>query len=220
MRYLLNVVFLLFLFITTSVSGKTLEVSIYGNYNFNTNSLNVFWKPDVLFNTFKTQLFKRVLGNECTGIYTDTLLLENTSTNLNTTFNNLLIYTDNKTRYYVKVFGVSGTNSTLLYSQEFYVFIAGTTFQVSWSNCNVGENSTVVYHTTTPSFNFGEEIPVVNWKNYIFDITINQFTNISMIFVYKYLDSATNTIIYSGPSAQILLFSGLPSKPTWQGIDN
>lgn len=215
--YLLNVVF--FLLLAIPANSKVLEVPIYGTYNFNTNSLNVFWKTSPPFTSYKAQLYKRILGVECSNIYTDTLLLENTTNSLNTTFNNLLVYTDNKTRYYIKIFGSSGTTDTLLYVQEFYIYIAGTTFQVSWSNCNVGESSTVVYYTTTPSFNFGEEVPVNTWQNYLYSTVVNQFTNISMIFVYKYID-VNNTTIYSGPSAQIILFSGLPGKPTWQGVEN
>lgn len=208
-RLVLLVVFLLASL--KPVYADNLSVSVYGSYNFASKGLTIFWKtPTTTYSSYKLVLSKITVTNVC-GSSILTLLKTYTTNGYNTTFTNL-----SPDYYRVDIKGVLPTGEILIYTQDFFIALTSPKFEISWCNGTSADNSsitdTVVYTNVIPSFEFTNNVSVPDYKTMKLSKVTNYYDSLNMIFVNK-----VGTGV-SGPSGQVIVYSVIPEKPTWQWI--
>ena len=191
------------------VYSETLSVDVYGDYNFETKTLSVFWKDTlVTYSSFFVELHKLTIGDSC-GDNILTLL-----GNKYTDYNNLRYDNLDPGYYTVIIKGVDQNNlQTVAFIKEFFIAVSSTTFNLSW--CNKEPNTvdgTKVYITTTPTFEFTNPTNIPDYTKMMLSKSTDYFQVLNMVFI-----NTAGTQV-SAPSGQVIMYSAVPFTPTWQGI--
>ena len=193
------------------VYADTLSVDVYGSYNFAAKGLTIFWKtPTTTYSSYKLILSKITVTATC-GSPILTGLKTYTTNAYNTTFTNLP-----PDYYRVDIKGITSTGEALVYSKDFFIALTSPKFEISWCNGTSADNAsitdTVVYTNVVPSFEFTNNVSVPDYKTMKLSKTTNYYDSLNMVFVNKVGTGQ------SGPSGQVIVYTVLPDKPTWQGI--
>lgn len=208
MKQILVLLAAFLLLCVSPIYAESINLNVYGAYDFNTKQLSVFWKnTTVTYSSYIIELQKVVLTSTC-GNTTLTTLNTESSYNNTITFNNI-----DPNYYKVIIKGINNNISTQLYTQDFFIAVSSPSFQISW--CNIDPTSvtdTVVFLETTPSFTFSNPISVPEYKNMFLAKNTGYFQVLNMVFVNKYGSQM------SEPSGQIIVYATVPDKPTWKGI--
>lgn len=211
-KYLLALVIFLLLLVRPIYSA-TLAVDVYGSYDYTNKYLSVFWKTNTVYTSFKIDFFTTFTDPTlaCDTSPTLTLKASNTSSysNKNITFTNV---PDGK--YRVNIYGVIGTTSTLILTQDFFIQAVSKNFTIGWCDSSTGNIGTNVYTTPIASFDFGSEEAVSSWKASELARSTNYFETKNMLFTYVYPSGI------SPVSAQVITYTVIPDKPIWKEIIN
>jgi len=205
-RFIFLVVFLLTLI--KPVYAETVDLNLYGAYDFTTKSFSVFWKnPSITYTSYVVELYKLTLSQTCGD---NTLTLLKTA---NTSGNNLTFTTLAPDYYKIKIKGINNTTQTEVFVQDFFIAVSSPSFSIGWCNTDsVNLTDTVVFVETVPTFTFSNSVSVPEYKNMTLSKETSYFQVLNMIFVNKF---GTQT---SPPSGQVIVYSAIPKKPTWKGI--
>ncbi|MBV5346653.1 hypothetical protein JZU46_00250 [bacterium] len=221
-KYVLATVTFLLLLIRP-VYSATLAVAIYGSYDYYSKALSVFWKTTTIYDSFKIDFYSTFVAPNAPCGTAPTLTLKSSYTsnysNKNITLPNV---TDGK--YRVNIYGVVGTTSTLLQTQDFFIQAVSKDFTIGW--CNTSSSTftytgTLVYTSTTGSFDFEGEENITTWQISELARNTQYFSIKNMLFVNLGYDNVSPTVTIKSPkSAQIITYTVIPEKPIWGGIIN
>ena len=107
----------------------------------------------------------------------------------------------------------------------FWVQVVTPEFGVEW--CMDDSTSTMyswtgykLYNSAVPNFVFDNYETLEDWKKKIFDKSLEYGTKINYLLTSAAKSSVTSEIIESPPSAQLILYSVLPTRPIWNGLEN
>lgn len=216
MRYLFFLFILLCIY--SPVHGASINVPVYGTYNFEQKSLSVYWVSNTNYTTYKILLYSVVTSNTvCPRTSTETLIRTLTTPDKHITFDN--INTTSTLRVLIK--GLVNTTEVLVAEQEFWIQLIPRKYGVDWcidDTPGVQLTGTTIYYTEVPSFTFGNSENLTTWQSKTFSKEHEYGYKINMVLTAKYRVNGSANEQESPHSAQLILFSGLPEKPEWQGI--
>ncbi len=202
------VMFLLTL--TKTVYAETVDLNMYGTYDFSTKAFSVFWKnPSTTYSSYVVELNRITLNPTC-GDNTVTFIQSANTTGNNLTFTNL-----NTGYYKVKIKGVVNTTQTDVFIQDFFIAVSSPSFSIGWCNVtSVDLTDTVVFVENIPTFTFSNSVSVPEYKNMVLSKETNYFQVLHMVFVNKFGTQK------SPPSGQVIVYTAVPKSPVWKGLSN
>ena len=208
-KRLLFILVVFLLAFSTPIYADSVKVDVYGVYNYEAKALSVFWKnPTITYSSYIIELNKVTLGVACGGI-THTLLETTPTTGNNLTYSNL-----EPGYYMVLIKGVNAQGASVnVFSKDLFITVSSISFKISWCYKNPEIiTDTIVFITETPTFEFTNSISVPEYKQMSIAKETSYFTVLNMVFQNK------STVELSEPSGQVIVYSAIPYKPTWQGI--
>lgn len=214
-RGIFSALFALLLWSSSVYGSNLLNVSIYGTYDFTERALYVFWN-NTQYQSFKVELHKVKISDNCTGPISIGLIGSITTTSHNLRFTNI------EPNYYrAIIYGVNGSSNLFIIQQDFFIASASRSYAISWCNgVSPTLTKTIVYVTDKPTFeNFGgEPIDVPKWQEMVLDRSnLSYFVQENMLFRNVFTNGTETTL--SPPSGQVITYTVIPDKPTWKGIN-
>jgi len=218
------IIFLSLWFYGTATAS--VAVPMYGVFDFNSNTLSVFWNISKSWDSYKIFIYEQ--DHTDPNIRCDSPINSVLLTNKDVPVNSQSINFSGLKRtaeYKVDIFGVQGTSQSLLATQIFWVHLVTPEFGVSW--CLDDSLSSKYeytgyrwYDAEAPSYTFTAFEDLVDWKNKAISrvFPYGRKTNVVVTSVAKLIGDSQ--VSESSASAQLILFSALPGRPAGVGLSN
>lgn len=218
------ITFVVFLLSTYSVCSST-SVDVYGDYDFNKRELSVFWKNNIVYDSYKVDLYAlpTVYSDTCINVNSGVLATTRVTTTSNIIFTNVGTLLE-PVKCRVIIYGIKNNVETLIYKQEFYIYLLSTSYRVEWELCNLSggyEYLGVYEHSTlNPNYVFDTNRFIESWESSVFIDNDIYGKKKYVIFTSVGKEPGSDTIIVSQPSGIFILYHVLPEKPKLEGITN